>query len=136
MNKQSPPQHKSNRVVDFAAVKAASISAASSLVSALLPRGHREGDEWIALNPTRHDTRPGSFKVNLLTGVWSDFATGDKGADPIDLYLSQSRVAAKSCHRDQRHTCRSARFERAKPPYGFALYSALFAVACPGGRSA
>ena len=94
MNKQSLPQHhKSNQDVDFAAVKAASIRVASSLVPAWLPRGHQEGNEWIALNPTRHDTGPGSFKVNLSTGVWSDFATGDKGADPIDLYAHLYRVS-------------------------------------------
>ena len=50
-----------------------------------LPDGHREGHEWIALNPTRHDNRKGSFKVNLATGRWADFATGDRGANLIAL---------------------------------------------------
>ena len=35
--------------------------------------------------PQRNDRRPGSFKVNLRSGKWSDFATGDKGGDPISL---------------------------------------------------
>ena len=27
----------------------------------------------------------GSFKINLKTGRWADFATGDKGGDPVSL---------------------------------------------------
>ena len=49
-------------------------------------------------NPTRNDRHPGSFKVNLRSGVWSDFATGDAGGDPISLFaylngLSQLEAA-------------------------------------------
>ena len=29
--------------------------------------------------------RLGSFKVNRYNGRWADFATGDKGGDPISL---------------------------------------------------
>jgi hypothetical protein len=39
----------------------------------------------VALNPTRSDRHAGSFSVNLSNGKWSDFATGDKGGDPISL---------------------------------------------------
>ena len=30
--------------------------------------------EYVALNPTRADKRAGSFKINLQTGRWADFA--------------------------------------------------------------
>jgi hypothetical protein len=43
------------------------------------------GREYVVRNPKRADTRPGSFKVNLRTGRWADFATGDKGGDLIAL---------------------------------------------------
>jgi hypothetical protein len=43
------------------------------------------GREYVVRNPKRADTRPGSFKVNLRTGQWADFATGDKGGDLIAL---------------------------------------------------
>jgi hypothetical protein len=43
------------------------------------------GSEWIALNPTRADRRLGSFKINLYTGRWADFATGDAGGDLVSL---------------------------------------------------
>ena len=61
-----------------------------SLLQHWLPDGRREGAEYAARNPTRADKRSGSFKVNMRTGRWADFATGDKGGDVIALvaYLS------------------------------------------------
>ena len=55
-------------------------------VQKLLPNGKKESNEWLALNPKRNDKNIGSFKINLKTGFWADFATGDKGADLISLY--------------------------------------------------
>lgn len=56
-------------------------------VRAWLPDGRQQGDEWIALNPTRDDKKPGSFSVNLQTGAWSDFAYDDaRGNDLVSLY--------------------------------------------------
>jgi hypothetical protein len=72
-----------NGHVDFAAVKAASVSAVSSLVPGWLPGGRREGNEWVVRNPLRNDAKAGSFKINLLTGVFCDWATGDKGGDRV-----------------------------------------------------
>ena len=42
----------------------------------------------------------GSFRVNLHTGQWADFATGDRGGDVISLaaylsHLSQIEAAEK-----------------------------------------
>jgi DNA primase len=71
--------------MDFAAVAAAALPNLPLLVARWLPEGRREGREWVARNPTRADRRPGSFKVNLATGRWADFATGDKGGDAISL---------------------------------------------------
>jgi AAA domain len=71
--------------IDFAAVKAASLVSIESLVSSWLPGGKKRGEEWVAINPTRSDKKAGSFSINLRTGVWSDFATGEVGADMIDL---------------------------------------------------
>ncbi len=50
-----------------------------------LPDGHRETNEWVARNPRRIDHRLGSFKINLTTARWGDFATGDTGGDMISL---------------------------------------------------
>jgi hypothetical protein len=72
--------------IDFAAIKAASLRSVENLVRGWLPAGRRQGDEWVAINPTRNDKKAGSFSINTKTGVWSDFATGEAGGDMIDLY--------------------------------------------------
>ena len=48
--------------------------------------GKFEGDEFVALNPSRDDGKPGSFKINVKTGRWSDFATGESGGDIVSYY--------------------------------------------------
>lgn len=76
--------------IDFVAVKRAALASLPALLARWLPDGRREGQEWTARNPTRTDRRAGSFKVNLRTGKWADFATGDRGGDVVSLaaYLS------------------------------------------------
>lgn len=86
--------------VDFARVNTEARCALPALCARWLPDGCREGREWVARNPTRIDHRPGSFKVNLTTGRWADFATGDRGGDPISLAaylhnLSQAEAALR-----------------------------------------
>lgn len=71
---------------DFTVIANVCLARADSLIAQWLPEGHRQGNEWIALNPTRADKHPGSFKINLVTGVWADFATGDHGGDLVSLY--------------------------------------------------
>lgn len=88
------------RRLDFHRVAAAALSHAETLVSRWLPEGRREAGEWVALNPRRSDRSRGSFKVNLRTGRWGDFATGERGGDLISLaafvfHLSQIEAARK-----------------------------------------
>jgi len=71
--------------VDFARVNAAALSALPSLLSRWLPDGRAQGREYVALNPRRADRHAGSFKINLRSGRWADFATGDKGGDVVSL---------------------------------------------------
>ena len=52
----------------------------------LLTNGRLEANEFVALNPTRLDKRLGSFRINTISGKWSDFATNDRGGDLISLY--------------------------------------------------
>lgn len=83
----SQDQNRSQKRPSFASVKAASLKAIDRVLAHWLPNGKREdgGKEYSAPNPTRADKHAGSFKVNLSKGTWSDFATGDKGGDLIDL---------------------------------------------------
>ncbi len=71
--------------LDFAAINAAALARLPDLLARWLPDGRREGREWVSRNPQRADHRAGSFKVNVATGKWGDFATGDRGGDPISL---------------------------------------------------
>ena len=79
-----------NGRIDFAEINAAALAVLPTLVRRWAPGGVVRGSEYVARNPTRADRTAGSFKVNLRTGYWADFATGDKGGDVIDLaaYLS------------------------------------------------
>jgi hypothetical protein len=80
-------EHVNPERIEFAAVKEATLRSLDFIIPRLLPGGKRVGDEWVARNPTRADNKPGSFSVNMRTGVWSDFATGETGGDMIDLYV-------------------------------------------------
>jgi hypothetical protein len=89
-----------SRHIAFRRIADVALSYADELVRRWLPDGKRDGAEWVAINPTRADRRPGSFKVNLATGRWSDFATGDAGGDLIALAaylfsLDQAEAARK-----------------------------------------
>jgi DNA primase len=57
------------------------------VVGRYLPSGKRTGKVGVARNPTRYDSKPGSFKVHLTHGYWSDFATNESGGDMIDLVV-------------------------------------------------
>src|SRR5215208_1829859 len=71
--------------IDFDAINRAALPVLPSLVERWAPGGRRLGREYVALNPRRADRHLGSFRVNLATGKWSDFATGDRGGDVISL---------------------------------------------------
>jgi hypothetical protein len=71
--------------IDFAAINAAAMNVLPALCLRWLPDGYRDGREWVARNPKRADKSAGSFKVNLATGKWADFASGDRGGDVVSL---------------------------------------------------
>ena len=71
--------------VDFRSVASSSLPHLPAIAARWLPDGKRHGAEWVARNPMRTDKSPGSFKVNLRTGRWSDVATGSRGGDVISL---------------------------------------------------
>lgn len=72
--------------INFKAIAQEALSYGRSLVESWIPSGSMHGYEYVARNPTRSDENPGSFKINLRTGEWSDFAVGDSGGDLISLY--------------------------------------------------
>ncbi len=92
-NKAQP--HRGNQAsnINFDSIAHQALTRIESLLAEWLPDGKREGREYTACNPTRADNRPGSFKVNLDTGQWADFATSDKGGDLISLYAYLNRLS-------------------------------------------
>jgi hypothetical protein len=71
--------------LDFDAINRAALDALPAVLARVLPSGKAVHREWVALNPRRRDRNLGSFRVNRYTGKWADFATGDRGGDPISL---------------------------------------------------
>ena len=70
---------------DFDGINRAALAHLPEILARWLPDGRVEGAEYVARNPMRADRRPGSFKINLRTGQWADFATDDQGGDPVSL---------------------------------------------------
>ena len=88
------------RRIAFRRIADAALGRADAIVRRWLSDGRREGAEWVCRNPMRNDRRPGSFKVNVTTGKWGNFATGDRGADIVSLAaylftLSQAEAAIR-----------------------------------------
>jgi hypothetical protein len=78
----------SHGYIDFSAVNQAAMAALPAIVARLLPGGKIHCREYVALNPRRSDRRPGSFKMRMFgngAGRWADFATGDRGGDPVSF---------------------------------------------------
>ena len=71
--------------IDFRAVNQAALCRLPKVLERWLPGGICQGGEYTALNPTRVDRHLGSFRINIRTGRWADFATGDRGGDVISL---------------------------------------------------
>jgi hypothetical protein len=83
--------------INFKKVNRKALRRLPELLANWTVNGRLISGEWVAKNPTRFDRHPGSFKVNIITGKWADFATGDRGGDVISLaaYLADiSQVEA------------------------------------------
>lgn len=61
------------------------------------PGGYLKGGEYIARSSTCDDENRGSFRLNLKTGRWADFAKGKRGGDPVSYFahvFDLSQIAA------------------------------------------
>jgi putative DNA primase/helicase len=73
--------------IDFAAINVAALATLPRLLAQWFPAGRRAGHEYQVGN-LRGD--PGtSLRINLKTGLWADFSTGEKGGDPISLVAAR-----------------------------------------------
>lgn len=87
--------------LNYPAVAQAALSALPAILARWLPDGIVRNNEYVAKNPKRDDRRPGSFSVNLRTGVWADFAVADaRGGDAISLAAYLAGIdQATACRR-------------------------------------
>lgn len=58
-----------------------------AVLQQLVGQGRVEGSDYVALNPRRNDRKLGSFRIDINTGKFYDFATGDRGISIIDLAM-------------------------------------------------
>lgn len=72
--------------LQLADVNAAALRLYPGLLYHWLPGGTLHGDEYTVLNPSRNDASKGSFKINIVDGRWADFATPQRGTNPVGLY--------------------------------------------------
>lgn len=76
--------------IDFEAVNAAALSCLQSLVEEWFPAGHKEGHEFKVGSISGEPGR--SLSINLRTGNWKDFSSGDGGSDPVSLLAAIRNV--------------------------------------------
>jgi uncharacterized protein (DUF927 family) len=62
-------------------------------IERLLPAGKWKGNEYVVKNPTRNDSKDGSFSINE-NGKWADFATNEAGNDLIGLTAYVKGISA------------------------------------------
>ena len=72
--------------MDFRGLADRLLADADRLLAQWLPKGKRQGTEYKA--GSLAGEAGGSLSVNLRTGRWADFATGERGGDLIDLYAA------------------------------------------------
>ena len=73
------------RRIDFTGINGVAIGRVMDLLNRWLPDGRLDGREFVAINPRRPDRRRGSFRINIDSGKWADFAIGESGGDLVSL---------------------------------------------------
>jgi len=71
---------------DIHTVAREALARADTLAATLLPGGRRRGREYVCASLAGGNGQ--SCSLNLDTGRWSDFATGEKGTDLVGLYAA------------------------------------------------
>lgn len=88
--------------INFRALAEALLGMADQLVPQWLPGGKRRGAEWVCGSLQGEEGE--SCAVNLASGKWGDFASGEQGGDLLSLYAAihglEMGRAAVACARD------------------------------------
>lgn len=81
------PQHR----IDFESLAARLLARARELLPAWFPNGRLRGREFVV--GSLQGERGESLSINVDTGKWADFATGEKGGDLISLYAAMHMIS-------------------------------------------
>lgn len=84
--------------LDFKSLAADLLSDAKNILPRWLPGGKQRGKEFVC--GSLSGDAGGSLSINTNTGVWQDFATGEKGADLIDLYAAIHGMELGAAYRE------------------------------------
>ena len=84
--------------MDFAGLAARLLQEAPGLMAAWLPGGQIRGREYECAN--LQGGKGQSLKINMQTGLWMDFATGEKGGDLIDLFAAIRNISQGEAAKD------------------------------------
>lgn len=85
-------------VYDFNGLSAQLLATAESTLKTWFPSGRKRGKEFV-IGSLAGDAGD-SLSVNIKTGVWMDFATGETGADLIDLYAAHHSITLAEAFKD------------------------------------
>lgn len=76
--------------ITFEALAQTLLGDAAAIVKTWYPNGRREGREWCVGDV--YGQRGDSLKINIDSGKWKDFATGEYGKDLVSLYAAQHGI--------------------------------------------
>lgn len=72
--------------IDFTGLNSRLLASAETLLEQWLPGGRRHGKEYVCGGLSGGEGR--SLSVNINSGVWKDFASGDGGGDLVSLFAA------------------------------------------------
>jgi uncharacterized protein (DUF927 family) len=101
---------------DFKRLASMALSQMPNILDRYLPGGKYDGNEYTVINPNRSDSSAGSFKINVSTGIWSDFATNDKGADPTSLLAYVLNITQGEAYKELSKHLGAGGLADTKPP--------------------
>ncbi|MEO9944044.1 DUF927 domain-containing protein [Paraglaciecola sp.] len=102
--------------LDFKHVASIALSQFPQVLDKYLPGGKYNGNEYTVINPKRTDSNAGSFKINITTGIWADFATNDKGADVISLIAYVVNLSQGEACKELANYLGAGGLDNSKPP--------------------
>src|SRR5690606_9088889 len=89
--------------LDFKRISSLALAQAETVVSHFALDGKLVNREWVARNPNRDDASAGSFSVIVDTGLWSDFATDEKGNDLVGYVACAQRLTQGDTYKALAH---------------------------------